>query len=82
MSITIILHISNEEPILGEIENMPERTDQMILVSNPRRRDGKDIHYLEDEVMTMIIPWHRINFVEVMPSAEEMEEIITFVREQ
>jgi hypothetical protein len=81
MSITIILHISNEEPILGEIENMPELTDQMILVSNPRRRDGKDIHYLEDEVMTMIIPWHRINFVEVMPSDEEMEEIITFVRE-
>lgn len=81
MSITIILHISNEEPILGEIENMPELTDQMILVSNPRRRDGKDLHYLEDEVMTMIVPWHRINFVEVMPSAEEMEEIITFVRE-
>ena len=81
MSVTVIMHIANEEPILGEIDGMPEPTHQMVLISNPRRRDGKDIHYLEDEVTTMIVPWHRINFIEIMPSAEEMEEVITFVRE-
>ncbi len=81
MSVTIILHIANEEPILGEIEKLPDPSDQVILVSNPRRRDGKDLHYLEDEVTSMIIPWHRINFIEIMPSAAELEEVITFVRE-
>ncbi len=81
MSTTIILHIANEEPILCEIEQMPEPTDQIVTVNNPRRRDGKDLHYLEDEVTTMIVPWHRVNFVEIMPSAAEMEEVITFVRE-
>jgi hypothetical protein len=60
---------------------MPEPTDQIVTISNPRRRDGKDLHYLEDEVTTMIVPWHRVTFVEVMPSAAEMEEVITFVRE-
>jgi hypothetical protein len=81
MSVTVIMHIANEEPILGELDEMPEPTHQMVTITNPRRRDGKDIHYLEDEVTMMIVPWHRINFLEIMPSAEEMEEVITFVRE-
>ena len=81
MSITIIVHITNEEAVLGEIENLPDSSDQIIVVDNPRRRDGKDLHYLEDEATTIIIPWHRINFIEIMPSETEMEEVITFVRE-
>lgn len=80
MSITLIVHIQNEDPILCDIEKLPEPGDQVVVVENPRRRDGKDLHYLEDEVTTIIIPWHRINFIEIMPSAE-MEEVITFVRE-
>jgi hypothetical protein len=75
------MHIANEEPVVGEIDEIPEPTHQMVTITNPRRRDGKDIHYLEDEVTTMIVPWHRINFLEIMPSAEELEEVITFVRE-
>jgi hypothetical protein len=35
---------------------------------------------LEDDVTKMIVPWHRINFIEVIPSGEA-EDIITFVRE-
>ena len=80
MAITVIVHITNEEPVLGEIENLPEPNDQVIVVNNPRKRDGKELHYIEDDVTMMIVPWHRINFIEVMPSAE-MEEVITFVRE-
>lgn len=80
MSITAIVHINNEEPILCEVEQLPDPTDQVVIVSNPRRRDGKELHYLEDDVATIIIPWHRINFVQVLPSAET-EEVITFVRE-
>ena len=76
----MIVHITNEDPILCETEQMPDTTDQFVLVHNPRRRDGKDIHYLDDDVTTMLIPWHRINFIQVMPSTET-EEVITFIRE-
>ena len=82
MSSTIIVHINNEEAIVAEIEKLPEPTDQVVTVSNPRRRDGKDLHYLEDDVAMMIIPWHRINFIEIMPTAEQLEEVITIVREE
>ncbi len=81
MSITIILHITNEDAVMAEVEQLPEPNDQVILIANPRLRDGKDLHYLEDETTSMIIPWHRINFIELLPSAE-LEEIVTIVREE
>jgi hypothetical protein len=77
---SVILHISNEDPVLGEIEDVPGITDNIIIVRNPRRRDGKDLPNIDPNVTTVIWPMSRINYIEVMPSGEE-EEIITHVRE-
>jgi hypothetical protein len=81
MSVAVILHLTNQDPVVGELEKLPEQSDQVIIIHNPRLKDGKDLHYLEAEVTTMIIPWHRITFIEIIPSAE-IEEVITFVREE
>lgn len=80
MSIAVLVHIVNEEPIAAEVEDMPQPGTQFMTLRNPRRRDGKDLHYLEEEVSIMLIPWHRINFVQIMPAADA-EELIGFVRE-
>jgi hypothetical protein len=80
MSIPAIVHIANEDPILCELEATPEAGDQVVTLFNPRRRDGKDLHYLEEDVSKMIVPWHRINFIQLLPSAD-VEEVIGFVRE-
>lgn len=80
MPVTVIVHIANEDPIVGELDNMPAAADQMIVVKNPRKRDGKDIHYLVEGVTTVIWPISRISFIELMPSEQE-EQIIGFVRE-
>lgn len=80
MTVSVIVHIANEEPIACELEDMPGAEAQTITLNNPRRRDGKDIHYLEENVTRIIVPLHRINFIQVMPSTE-MEDIIGFVRE-
>lgn len=77
---TIIIHIANEDPVVGEIDQMVGGNDTVILVKNPRRRDGKDLHYLEANVSMVVWPISRINFIEIMPS-EQDEEIISFVRE-
>jgi hypothetical protein len=79
MSLSIIVHISNEDPVVCEVDKLPNSVDQLITVHNPRRRDGVDLHYLEEDVSTLIIPFHRINFIQVLPSAE-IEDVIGFVR--
>jgi hypothetical protein len=80
MSISVIVHVANEDPVVCEIDKLPDPRDQAVIVHNPRRRDGKDLHYLEDDVSTIIIPWSRINFIQVMPSVEA-EDVIGIVRD-
>ena len=80
MSYTLVLHVSNEEPIVAEADDLPNPDATMITVKNPRRMDWKDIHYLDENVVTVIWPLSRINFIEILPTKEE-EEIIGFVRE-
>jgi hypothetical protein len=77
---TVILHIQNEDPVVGEIEEMPQPTDRLLVLKNPRRRDGKDLHYIDASVQTVIWPISRINFIEIFPAGED-EEIISQVRE-
>lgn len=80
MSITVLIHVSNEDPVVGEIDELPAPTDNTITVNNPRRRDGKDLPYLEGNVVTVVWPLHRINFIEMLPTHED-EKLIGFVRE-
>lgn len=76
----IIVHVAGEEPILGEMDELPSPTDFMVKIENPRRLDGKDLHYLAENVVTVYWPVSRINFLEIVPTREE-ETIIGFVRE-
>lgn len=80
MSVMVIVHINNEDAVKGEVDRMPDTQDTLIIINNPQRKDGKDLHYLDEEVSTMIVPMHRINFVQVLPSAD-VDEVIGFVRE-
>jgi hypothetical protein len=80
VSYTLVVHIQNSDPVVGEADELPSPTDTMIVVKNPRRLDGKDIHYLSENVLTVYWPVDRINFIEVLSEGEE-EEIIGFVRE-
>ena len=80
VAFTIILHIQNTDPVLGEVEELPSPSDRLIIIRNPRRLDGKDVSYLTENVITVIWPVERLNFIEVMGSEEE-EKIIGFVRE-
>lgn len=80
MAYSIILHLAGETAIIGEIEELPKNTDTIITVSNPRLRDGKDLHYIEANVVKVIWPLVKITLIEVLESQEE-ENLIGFVRE-
>ena len=77
---TIILHLASEDAVVGEVEELPQKNDTMIYIKNPRRKDGKDLAYIDPNVTQVMWPLHKITLVEVLPGAEE-EQIISFVRE-
>ena len=80
MPYSIILHLAGEPSIAGEVDELPKPTDTLITVSNPRLRDGKDLHYLEHNVVKVIWPVDKITLIEILESESE-ESLIGFVRE-
>jgi len=80
MAYSVILHITGETAITGEIDELPKPIDNIIIVSNPRQRDGKDLHYIDNNVVKVIWPLAKVSFIEILESTDE-EKIIGFVRE-
>jgi hypothetical protein len=80
MVMEVVIHLHNEDPILAEMEKLPDPTHQSIVISNPRRRDGRPVPYITEGATAFIFPWTRISFIEIMET-EEAKEIIEFFRE-
>ncbi len=77
---TVLLHLNNEDPVLGEMDEMPAPGDSIIILKNPRRKDGKDLPYVDPSVTTVVWPVSRLTFLEILPAVTD-EEIISFIRE-
>ena len=80
MPVTVFVHVMGEDPFLAEIDELPESQDQSVSFTNPRKRDGKALHYVAPETISVIFPWHRLSFIEVMPTEETRGEIDLFFR--
>jgi len=80
VAIKVIVHIVGEDPVMAEMEHEPQTTDLFIKVTNARRIDGKDLAYLTEGVESVIFPWHRITFLEIMSGTGDGEKVIGFFR--
>lgn len=80
MSLRIQVHIVGEDPIVLDVEELPDPNHSYVIGMNPQRRDLSEVHYINNEVDTIIIPMHRITLIQVLPS-EIDDSIETFVRE-
>ncbi|HOA24479.1 MAG: hypothetical protein WBH90_04825 [Aggregatilineales bacterium] len=80
MAYRLQVHIVNDDPIVLDVDELPQPTDQFIIGVNPQRRDGKEVQYVLREVNQVIIPWWRINLIQILPDEQE-EDVLTFVRE-
>ena len=72
--ITLQVHIANAEPIKLDVEEMPQMSDIAVMGSNPRDRQDRELNWVDDGVSTIIVPWSRINFIQILPDQEAQEE--------
>lgn len=80
MPYTVLLHILNEDAVIGEVEELPDPQDNFLRLQSPRLRDGREVTYLLAETNVVLFPWSRIMSVEILPTDTE-EQIVTFIRE-
>lgn len=72
--ITVLVHLSNSEPIKLDVEELPRPSDYVLIGKNPREKTEREVEWLADGVVTVAFPWWRINFIEVLPSEEDVDE--------
>ncbi len=71
MAVTLLVHIANQEPVKIDCDDIPSPTDLVIIGRNPRDRADKEVNWVDEGVTTVILPWWRINFVQVIPGADQ-----------
>lgn len=76
----VMLHLMNDTLILGDVDQLPNSNDQFMIIHNARQPDGSQIPYLEEDVTTILVPWHQMKMVQILPGTG-IEEVIGFVRE-
>lgn len=85
MALQVILHLQSEDPVLADVETMPSPSDNFIRVTNPRRRDGKSLPTMTEGMTSVIYPWSRVVFIEIMGTEEGAREsadtLMSFFRE-
>ena len=60
-----VLHISNEQPLLADLFELPSPTDIALRLTNLRSLDGKKPIFVDDMNSVFLFPYHRITFVEI-----------------
>lgn len=71
---SILVHLANTEPIKVDVDALPSPSDNVLVGRNPRDHVDRELSWLDEGVRVVILPWWRINYVQVLPSAEEQEE--------
>jgi hypothetical protein len=64
-----VLHISNEQPLLADLFELPGPTDVALRLTNLRSLDGKRPIFVDDSKSVFLFPYHRVSFVEIPPQA-------------
>lgn len=80
MRLAAVIHLLEEDPIVGELEDMPDPSSQYVTIFTPRRRDGRAVPFLDSNVDKVLFAWHRISHIQLLPEVE-LEKAIGFVRE-
>ena len=80
MRLSAIIQLLEEDPVVGEVEGPVDPVAHFVTVYNPRRRDGRTVPFLDANIETVLIAWHRITAIQLLPQVE-VEKAIGFVRE-
>ena len=72
--VSLLVHLANSEPIKLDVEEMPKPTDHVLIGRNPRDASDREVSWVAENVRMVLLPWWRINYVEILPSEEDQEE--------
>ncbi len=61
----VVLHLSNEQPLVADLFELPNAGDVGLRCTNLRSLDGKRPIFVDDSASIFFFPYHRMSFLEV-----------------
>jgi len=77
MGHSVIAHLVNQEPIEGEIDELPTATAMLIPLRNPKRRSNRELEWLDHRTTILFIATSHLVSLEVMLPRSDEDRIIT-----
>jgi hypothetical protein len=65
-----VLHLTNEQPLLADLFEMPKPTDSQVVCTRLRSMNGKRPVFADDIDSVFLFPLAQVRFVEIPPGAE------------
>jgi|GEM_PF-1515306 len=73
MSYSVIAHLSNQEPISGEIDDMPEHTATFVILKSPHGRNDTVADWLAPGTNSVLIPMSHLISLEISTMLTDQE---------
>ena len=70
----VVVHISNEQPLLADLFDLPAATDAGLVCTNLRAMDGKRPVFIDKIESTFFFPYRAIRFLEIPTGALERHQ--------
>lgn len=67
----VCIHVSNEQPLLADLYDVPTAADAGLLCTNVRMLDGKRPVFIDSIEASFFFPYHVIRFIEIPVGALE-----------
>jgi hypothetical protein len=68
---SVVIHVTNEQPLIADLYAMPAPTDVGLVCTNLRMTDGKRPVFIDDSAATFFFPYLVVRFLEIPPGAIE-----------
>ena len=65
----VVIHITNEQPLLADLFAMPTPTDVSLVCTNVRMLDGKKPIFIDHADSVFVFPYLNVRFIEILASA-------------
>ena len=67
----VAIHITNEQPLMADLFDLPSASDAGLLCTNLRSMDGKRPVFTDHIESTFFFPYRVVRFLEIVPGAIE-----------
>ena len=62
----VVIHITNEQPLLADLYEMPTAADVSLICTNIRMPDGKKPIFIDNGSSVFVFPYLNIRFLEIL----------------